>query len=77
MAGGGPQPTSGQPDGAMKPSPQVVAGAMGGWNANPQLIKDATSYLKAGGELAPAQRGSLDRLVRQTDRPMIRPMMRG
>jgi len=75
MAAGGPATISAMPAGQGQPqaSKQQVAGAMGGWNANPQLIKDATNYLKGGAELAPAQRGSLDRLVRQTDQPMVRP----
>ena len=72
-AAGGPEAARAVADGGMRrSSPQVAAGALGGWNANPNLVKNATNYLKGGAELAPAQRSSLDRVVRQTDQPISR-----
>lgn len=78
---GGPRPGAGvQPrtlaskfPAASAVSPQLAQGAVGGWNAAPDLVANATKMLKAGAELGPQHRGPLESLLKNTDRPQIGP----
>lgn len=54
-------------------TPQGVAGAMGGWNAAPDLVSNAVKFLKAGAEMGPQHRAPLGSLLRNTDRPQAGP----
>jgi len=59
--GGGP--------GMAKPTPAGAAGAVGGWNAAPEIVNNAVKMLKAGAELGPQHRAPLASLLANTDRP--------
>jgi hypothetical protein len=52
---------------AAKNAATSAAGAMGGWNANPQFAKQAANFIKSGAELAPEHRAAMGPLLRNTD----------